>query len=90
MEVYEVDPETGLRVTTRSPTTKSHDLHFSRTTTQLKSIEPVDSDTDYYTYLSKPTSNTSAHTPNMELSMCRVRRSAGAHVTGAFQTKSKQ
>merc|ERR1712045_390808 len=41
---------TGLRVTTRSPTTKSHDLHFSRTTTQLKSIEPVDSDTDYYTY----------------------------------------
>ena len=50
LEVYEVDPETGLRVTTRSPTTKSHDLHFSRTTTQLKSIEPVDSDTDYYTY----------------------------------------
>ena len=48
--MYEVDPETGLRVTTRSPTTKSHDLHFSRTTTQLKSIEPVDSDTDYYTY----------------------------------------
>ena len=50
LEVYEVDPETGLRVTTRSPTTKSHDLHFSRTTTQLKSIEPVDTDTDYYTY----------------------------------------
>ena len=50
-EVYEVHPKTRLRITTRSPTTRSHQSHLAQTTTHVKPVETLEpEEADYYTY----------------------------------------